>query len=92
MQLLYYAILAPYNKVLDVYTACDPKLMPTFPQHRNLKASKTVTQAGTSSSTQENTNNSGEHSLHLPAISDLVIIFNISVILGINRSLAIYNH
>ncbi|KDR09684.1 cyclin-dependent kinase 10 [Zootermopsis nevadensis] len=46
---------------------CDPKLMPTFPQHRNLKASKT-----TGASTQENANNSGEHSLHLPAISDLL--------------------
>jgi hypothetical protein len=48
--------------------------MPTFPQHRNLKASKTATQAGAGTSTQENANNSGEHSLHLPAISDLVII------------------
>jgi cyclin-dependent kinase 10 len=51
---------------------CDPKLMPTFPRDRNLKASKTATQAGTSSSTQENANNSGEHSLHQPAISDLL--------------------
>lgn len=60
--------------ILYGYAACDPKLMPTFPQHRNLKASKTATQAGASTSTQENANNSGEHSLHLPAISDLVII------------------
>jgi hypothetical protein len=52
--------------------------MPTFPQHRNLKASKTATQAGASTSTQENANNSGEHSLHLPAISDLVIILKLS--------------
>lgn len=72
--------------MLDVYTACDPKLMPTFPQHRNLKAPKTATQAGASSSTQENANNSGEHSLHLPAISDLVIIIKIIDILHINRS------
>ena len=56
--------------------ACDPKLMPTFPQHRNLKASKTNSQTAVASaantSNQEGNNNSGDHSLHLPAISDLV--------------------
>jgi len=51
--------------------------MPTFPQHRNLKAPKTASQTGASASTQENAN-SGEHSLHLPAISDLVIVFKSS--------------
>ncbi|XP_069674019.1 cyclin-dependent kinase 10 isoform X1 [Periplaneta americana] len=51
---------------------CDPKLMPTFPQHRNLKASKTNSQTSAGTSNQDNANNSGEHSLHLPAISDLL--------------------
>lgn len=41
------------------FLACDPKLMPSFPQHRNLKSSK------------DNTNNSSSNS-DLPAISDLL--------------------
>lgn len=28
------------NKLLIIFLACDPKLMPTFPQHRNLKLKK----------------------------------------------------
>ena len=69
-ELLLKNVFSPYFK--EAPLPCDPKLVPTFPQHRNLKASKTATQAGTTSSTQENANNSGEHSLHLPAISDLL--------------------
>lgn len=38
---------------------CDPKLMPTFPQHRNMKNVKEAT-------------TSGANSDHLPAISDLL--------------------
>lgn len=45
--------------------ACDPKLMPTFPQHRNIKGSKNP--AAPEVSLGDQTNN-------LPAISDLVSV------------------
>lgn len=48
-----------------MYLACDPKLMPTFPQHRNIKSSK-------SSASDANTG-AGDQTNNLPAISDLVI-------------------
>ncbi|KAK9880999.1 hypothetical protein WA026_014342 [Henosepilachna vigintioctopunctata] len=41
---------------------CDPKLMPTFPQHRNIKSSK---------SAEVNTG-AGDQTNNLPAISDLL--------------------
>ena len=44
--------------------ACDPKLMPTFPQHRNLKGVKNPAAPDNTGATDQ-TNN-------LPAISDLV--------------------
>ncbi|GLH13815.1 Serine/threonine-protein kinase PITSLRE [Gryllus bimaculatus] len=50
---------------------CDPKLMPTFPQHRNLKTKAPANPPP--APTQETTtgNNTADPSLHLPAISDL---------------------
>lgn len=50
-----------------VLSACDPKLMPTFPQHRNIKGAKTA-------QTQEGNVNTGagDQTNNLPAISDLV--------------------
>lgn len=44
--------------------ACDPKLMPTFPQHRNLKNSKV----------EKTDTGAGDQTNNLPAISDLVIL------------------
>ncbi|XP_044269221.1 cyclin-dependent kinase 10 [Tribolium madens] len=45
---------------------CDPKLMPTFPQHRNIKGSKT-------SAPSDSTNTgAGDQTNNLPAISDLL--------------------
>lgn len=46
------------------FLACDPKLMPTFPQHRNIKSSK--------SSTSDQNTGAGDQTNNLPAISDLV--------------------
>ncbi|XP_074034879.1 cyclin-dependent kinase 10 [Leptinotarsa decemlineata] len=44
---------------------CDPKLMPTFPQHRNIKGSKTNNAESANTGAGDQTNN-------LPAISDLL--------------------
>lgn len=47
--------------------ACDPKLMPTFPQHRNIKGVKTA------AAPEANVNTgAGDQTNNLPAISDLV--------------------
>lgn len=48
-----------------LFLACDPKLMPTFPQHRNIKGSKTT-------STDAPNTGAGDQTNNLPAISDLV--------------------
>ncbi|XP_018331194.1 cyclin-dependent kinase 10 isoform X2 [Agrilus planipennis] len=48
-------------------TPCDPKLMPTFPQHRNIKS------GGKSSINDSNVNTgAGDQTNNLPAISDLL--------------------
>lgn len=52
------------NLIVSFVLACDPKLMPTFPQHRNIKSSK-PTGSDTNTGAGDQTNN-------LPAISDLV--------------------
>lgn len=49
------------------FAACDPKLMPTFPQHRNIKGSKSGAPA------PEQNTGAGDQTNNLPAISDLVI-------------------
>lgn len=49
-------------------SACDPKLMPSFPQHRNIKGIKTAAPEPPNTGAGDQTNN-------LPAISDLVRIF-----------------
>lgn len=54
------------NHYLGLFAACDPKLMPTFPQHRNMKKSNQPKESREQESTvTDQTNN-------LPAISDLV--------------------
>lgn len=61
--------------MLLMLTACDPKLMPTFPQHRNIKSSKQA------ANPESNVNTgAGDQTNNLPAISDLVcyIMTNIS--------------
>lgn len=59
-----------------MFTACDPKLMPTFPQHRNIKTKASSGQEG-----GVNTG-AGDQTNNLPAISDLVscncvIVYNV---------------
>ncbi|KAJ8949957.1 hypothetical protein NQ318_002364 [Aromia moschata] len=59
----------PYNNLKQRFpwlsaAACDPKLMPTFPQHRNIKGNK-------SSAPDPNTG-AGDQTNNLPAISDLL--------------------
>lgn len=49
-------------------SACDPKLMPTFPQHRNIKGVKSAGAAEVAPNT-----GAGDQTNNLPAISDLVI-------------------
>ncbi|XP_047102579.1 cyclin-dependent kinase 10 [Schistocerca piceifrons] len=58
---------------------CDPKLMPTFPQHRNLKPGKPgenpssgSAAAGNSAQDPSDPSKAADCSLHLPAISDLL--------------------
>lgn len=48
-----------------IFLACDPKLMPTFPQHRNIKSTGKPSGSDTNTGAGDQTNN-------LPAISDLV--------------------
>jgi hypothetical protein len=56
--------------ICSQFLACDPKLMPTFPQHRNIKGSKT-------SAPPDNANTgAGDQTNNLPAISDLVSCLN----------------
>lgn len=50
-----------------MFTACDPKLMPTFPQHRNIKGGKSSSVSDTNVNT-----GAGDQTNNLPAISDLV--------------------
>lgn len=51
----------------NFFAACDPKLMPTFPQHRNIKSSKS------SATASDSNTGTGDQTNNLPAISDLVI-------------------
>lgn len=65
-------IVLEYNIIStnEIYViACDPKLMPTFPQHRNMKKAVAVSKENREQEpTTDQTNN-------LPAISDLVSNF-----------------
>lgn len=62
---------------LSLLAACEPKMMPTYPQHRNMKSAK-------SSSSSVNPppppsmsdTGSMDQTMNLPAISDLVCILN----------------
>lgn len=56
-------------QLMTCYLACDPKLMPTFPQHRNIKTKSTSGQEG-----GVNTG-AGDQTNNLPAISDLVLLY-----------------
>jgi len=54
--------------MISYVVACDPKLMPTFPQHRNMK--KTTTQK----ENREQEPTVTDQTNNLPAISDLVCL------------------
>ena len=54
--------------------ACDPKLMPTFPQHRNMKKTPAKEVREPEPPVADQTNN-------LPAISDLVSEINFQLLL-----------
>lgn len=60
-----------YVIIFFLMSACDPKLMPTFPQHRNIKGVK----AAQSQEGNVNTG-AGDQTNNLPAISDLVSLKN----------------
>lgn len=62
--------LTKYLTFLLFLIACDPKLMPSFPQHRNLKTTAN-SKGGTAAEPAANTG-AGDQTNNLPAISDLV--------------------
>lgn len=55
---------------------CDPKLMPSFPQHRNLKNAAPGNKGASGNISSEPATNTGanDQTNNLPAISDLVCI------------------
>lgn len=68
-----YFIFAVIYILIFLFPACDPKLMPSFPQHRNMKGQQKSSQSNQLNIPLSNLNTgANDQTNNLPAISDLL--------------------